>query len=334
MNARHPLTRREFVWTATTATAAVVAQLGRASAEATPNPPRGLKPGRPDALIDVNVTLGRWPFRRVPFDDTSALVDKLRDQGVVQAWAGTFDGLFHKDLAAANTRLAEDCRRHGRGLLRPFGSVNPKLPDWEDDLRRCAETHQMPGIRLHPSYHGYPLDDPAFIRLLALAGERRLIVQIVADMEDERTQHPLARAPHADFKPLPALLKAQPGVRVMLLNWFRSVNMVLARQLAAVGASFDIATLENVGGVENLVQQISAERVVFGSHAPLFYFESAILKLKESALPAATGQAIRNGNVRRLAATAADSRAPARQHPHERPSPLPAVVPRGNPGTD
>jgi hypothetical protein len=315
MNARYPLTRREFVWTATTATAAVVTGLGRTSAEAAPNPPRGVKPGRPGALIDVNVTLGRWPFRRVPFDDTPALVAKLRDQGVVQAWAGTFDGLFHKDLAAANTQLTEKCRRHGRGLLRPFGSVNPKLPDWEDDLRRCVETHQMPGIRLHPSYHGYPLDDPAFIRLLALASERLMIVQIVADMEDERIQNPLARAPHADFKPLPALLKAQPGVRVMLLNWFRSVNMVLARQLAAVSASFDIATVENVGGVENLVQQISAERVVFGSHAPMFYFESARLKLKESALPAATEQAIRSGNARRLASTAADSRAPAGNTP-------------------
>mgnify|MGYP001305555918 CR=1 FL=1 len=52
----------------------------------------------------------------------------------------------------------------------------------------------------------------------------------------------------------------QPGVRVVLLNWFRSVNTSLVKQLAAAGACFDIATLENVGGVANLMQQIPVER--------------------------------------------------------------------------
>lgn len=254
--------------------------------------------------VDANVTLGRWPFRRLPLDDTGALVAKLREQGVTDAWAGTFDGIFHKDVTGANARLAEECRRHGRGLLEPFGSVNPMLPDWEEDLRRCAKEHRMPGIRLHPSYHGYQLDEPAFARLLALASERRMIVQIVADLEDERTQHSLGRAPHADFKPLPKLLESRPDACVMLLNWFRSVPMAVAKQMARAGACLDIATVENVGGVASLAREISTERVVFGSHAPLFYFESAVLKLRESALSAAAESAIRGGNARRLASLA------------------------------
>jgi uncharacterized protein len=294
------LSRREFIRT-TTVVAAVAAG--------------GLVPGavelaelhgalgvpRQGTFIDTNVTLSRWPCRRLPLDETPALVTRLRSQRVKQAWAGSFDGLLHRDIAAVNARLAEDCRKNGRGLLVPFGSVNPRLPDWEDDLRRCHEEHKMPGLRLHPNYHGYKLDEPVFTRLLDLARERGLIVQLAVTLEDERTQHPLMRAPHLDVAPIHPLLSSRPDLRVVLLNWSRGVSGALLAKLVATGqVYFDIATLEGVGGVANLLKQVSADRVVFGSHAPFFYLESAVLKLKESALSDAELASIRAGNARRL----------------------------------
>jgi predicted TIM-barrel fold metal-dependent hydrolase len=166
----------------------------------------------------------------------------------------------------------------------------------------------MPGIRLHPNYHGYKLDDPAFARLLDLAGESGLIVQIAVAMEDERTQHALMRAPHVDAAPLLTVLPGRPKLRLELLNWFRGVKGTLLPKLAAAGqVYFDIATMEGVGGVASLLQQVPAERVVFGSHAPLFYFESAQLKLKESVLGQVELAAVSYGNARRLLAQPARS---------------------------
>lgn len=254
-------------------------------------------------LIDVNVNLSRWPFRHLPCDETSALVKKLREHHVTQAWAGTFDGLLHKDISGANARLVEECHEHGRGILIPFGSINPTLPDWEEDLRRCHEVHKMRGVRLHPNYHGYKLSDPIFANLLDAITKRGLLVQLAVSMEDVRSQHPLVQVPNVDLAPLPDLLKQFSILKMVLLNSLQYVSGPLLLRLAATErVSFDIGTLEGVGGIGKMIRQIPVSKVLFGSNAPFFYYESALLKMKESALTADETKSILAGNAKQLLA--------------------------------
>lgn len=252
--------------------------------------------------VDVNVSLSRYPFRRLRGDETPELVAHLRARGVRRAWAGSFDALLHKDLAGANLRLAEECRRHGAGLLVPFGAVDPSAPDWEEDLRRCHEDLRMPGLRLHPNYHGYRLDDPRFERLLRAAAERGLVVQIAIQVEDDRTQHPLVRVPRVDEGPLPGVLARVDGLKLVLLNALsRALQGPSLRALAeAGGVSFDLSTVRKVGGVEELVEALGSDCLLFGSHAPFFTFEAMPMVLREAGLGADVERAIRAENARRL----------------------------------
>lgn len=252
-------------------------------------------------IVDVNVNLSRWPFRRLPCDQLPKLLDKLQEMNVAQAWVGSFDGLLHKDIGGVNARLAEQCGKHPEGLLVPFGSVNPTLPDWPEDLRRCHEDYHMPGIRLHPNYHGYRLDNPVFAELLRLAELRGLIVQLAVRMEDVRTQHPLMRVPDVDTKPLPDLLAAQPNLRLVILNALRSVHGTALRRLTDAGnVYFEIAMLEGVGGISKLLRSVPPGRVLFGSHFPFFHLEAAVLKLRESDLADSHTEAISRKNAGQL----------------------------------
>jgi predicted TIM-barrel fold metal-dependent hydrolase len=258
-------------------------------------------------MIDTNIYLSRWPTRRLPCDDTAALVAKLKAAGVVQAWAGSVDALLHNDVSAVNTRLADECAAHGDGLLIPFGTINPLLPDWQEDLRRVHEVHKMPGIRLHPNYHGYKLDAPEFAGLLTAAAERKLLVQFALRMEDPRTQHRLFSAADVDASPLVELLPKFPQLRVQLLN---SLNVVrpdlLDRLIAAGNVSVEIAMLEGVGGITNLLKHVPPERVLFGSYFPFFAWESARLKLQESELTQRLRESIEGASAERLLSRAND----------------------------
>lgn len=251
-------------------------------------------------IIDVNVWLSRWPTRRLPYDETPELVARLRELKVAQAWVGSFDMLLHRDIAGVNERLAADCKT-AADLLIPCGAINPMLPDWEDDIRRCVEQHGMRIVRVTPGYHGYDLSDARFRRLLELAGERKLVVQVVVRMEDERTQWTLLKAKDVEVKPLEKLLEEFPGVKVQVLNGLHAAGVQQWIQRGVPeNVSFDIGTLEGAAGIGRVLKHLPPGQLCFGSHFPLFVWEAAELKLRETELSQPVREMIAGGNARGL----------------------------------
>lgn len=270
------MNRRNFLRT-TTLSAAGAPVLAAAAAT------KMFTDGQP--TIDTNVYLGDWPFRQLPIRSPEALAKKLSDAGIAKAWVGHFDALLHRDLDAVNARLAATCRAMDSKMFLPFGAVNPALPGWRETLRRCHEVHRMTGIRLHPNYHDYTLDDEQFREFLAEAKRRELPVQIAVRMEDGRTQHPKVMVSDVNVEPLVDGLADFKGLRVQLINALRSVNNpILLKRLADRGVHFEIAMLEGAAALEQLGEKLPAKQIEFGSYAPFFYLESALLKLVESEL--------------------------------------------------
>jgi len=289
---RNPVVnRRTFLKTGAVLSGVALADAGQGS------PPEQHR----DPFIDTNVTLFRWPLRRLPLEATGRLVDKLRSQGITQAWAGSFDVLGKEDLTAVNDRLSEECAHNGEGILFPFGSVNPVAAGWADEMKRCVRVHHMRGIRLYPNYHGYALDDPVFERLLCHAASLNLVVHLVVMIEDDLPVHRLPGGDPVDVSPLAAVIRKVSGLKLVLLNALGRVRGPVLDDLVDAGdVSVDTAMLEGVGGLETLLTRVPGERILFGSHAPFFYFEAAALKLKEALLTEDQSTAIRYANAARL----------------------------------
>ena len=260
-------------------------------------------------IIDTNVNLFSWPFRALKYRDTGALVAKLKKHRVIKAWAGSFESLFSKDISGVNARLAAECLEHGPGFLIPFGSVNLAWPDWQEDVRRCQEVHKMPGIRIYPGYQPFDLDHPGMESLVKITFERGLILQVVFGMEDPRVHHPIINVGPVTFGPLLKAVNGTPNAKVQLLHFSgSSQGEELSQFMAKPNTFMDISRLEGNGAVGRMIgtieglpsARVPVDRIVFGSHAPYFPVETALLKLIESPLESQQLRAVMHGNARRL----------------------------------
>jgi predicted TIM-barrel fold metal-dependent hydrolase len=167
----------------------------------------------------------------------------------------------------------------------------------------------MPGIRIYPGYQPFDLDHPGMESLVKMTEEHGLILQVVFGMEDPRVHHPIINVGPVTFAPLLKLVDETPNTKIQLLH-FAGVPQgdALAQFMTKPNTFVDISRLEGNGAVARMIGSIEGlpsarapvDRIVFGSHAPYFPVEAALLKLMESQLDAQQLEAIMQRNARRL----------------------------------
>lgn len=231
--------------------------------------------------IDSNVTLFKWPFRKLPLDQTDKLESKLRAIGIERAWAGSFEGVFQRDIEGVNQRLVDECANHPFFL--PVGSINLSQPSWKQDLQRCIVQHQMHAIRLHPTYHQYSFDSWSFRELLKIAKENKLLIQIATTLEDTRTQNQLTARADANLEQLSETLTSNPHSFIQLLNYrpTEKTTKILAEH---EGLYFDTARVDGTDGLKQMLHHVPEERLLFGTHAPFLIPEASMIRILESGI--------------------------------------------------
>ena len=249
-------------------------------------------------LIDVNASLGNWPFRQLHDNTPKTLIELMDANGIDQAWVASFDAVLNREPKTANVALTKAVAPY-RDRLVPFAVVNPNFPTWQADIDLYLGELGFAGLRTYPNYFQYALDEPCFGELLDCVGERGVPLQVAPRVADERMHHPLVKVPAVDITKLDAQLDRAGDATIILINT-RAGEQAVATKLAKEHANvfMEISHVEGVGGVALLMERLSDDQVLFGTHAPLLYAVSAVLKLREADLSEEQLAKVSGGNAR------------------------------------
>ena len=250
-------------------------------------------------MWDLNAFVGEWPFRRLPDTTPQALEARLRRAGVERAFVSPLETLLHADPQPANRvwgRLLAD-----QPFFRFVAVVNPSLPNGDATPVVCQDEMKAIALRLLPNYHGYELKDERVDNLAHIAGERRLPVIVQLRMQDRRSMHPLAPVPDVDWRGVLALGRRHPDLPLIVAGAKWAEAHELCREAKELSHFYlEISHLEYADGLRRFVDAWGTERLLFGTHAPLFVPAAAQLKIETARLSHEERHALVQGNAKRL----------------------------------
>lgn len=248
-------------------------------------------------LIDVNCSLGNWPFMRFAQDTPAKLAKHLAAEGVTTALVSALDNVLYPDFHTYNCILRKKLKPYPS--LIPVMTLNPAMSHWRDSLAQYDAAETAHTVKIFPNYHRYSLTDPCVDQLmcaLAKRPKRTLIIQM--RIEDERNQYPLMKIPGVPAGEIIQLANRYPRHNILCLCPYRAEAITLVRETKNV--SVDISFCEFLNTLKTLLRDIPARRLFFGSNTPMLYTRAAGMKIKLAEIPKQAMRAITAQNARRL----------------------------------
>ncbi len=234
-------------------------------------------------IVDVNAYLGHFAFRRLRHNTATSLLALMDAKRIDKAVVSSASAITYRNAQAGNEEVAEEVRGHSDRLI-PFAVINPFYAGWKDDLKICHEEFGMAGLRLYPKWHNYQLSSRYCRELVNAATERGMVISIVIRAEDNRQRSWLLNIPDVPLEEIVELVKAHPKARFILLNGIGYTRCPLGRKDNGLGSNYAIelsrlsAVLANELG--QLITNLGAERVMFGTGMPFKYPDPALVKME------------------------------------------------------
>jgi hypothetical protein len=202
--------------------------------------------------------------------------------GIESAWVGHLPSFLYRDPAPGNSTL-EDLLGPHSDRLAPIPVVNPKLPNWEEDLNRAAEIGAA-AIRVYPMQQCIDPSGGEMRVLVAAAGSVGLPMLFTVRFEDARQRHPLDTAADLPAAAVRTLIRTDNEARFVITHadrvFVEEVHFGLTPGEAARllwDFSWIWAAPEN--HLKLLLETVGVERFTLGTCMPLRIPDAVFTKL-------------------------------------------------------
>lgn len=247
-------------------------------------------------IIDVNAWTGPWPgLVNVPYD-VASVRSSLRGYGVERIFMAPLAAAWSANPHLCNPAVYKAADEYDD--ISPVPVIDPTLPTWQEELAKAAGHRAVRMVKLLPGYGGYDL--AGAYELYEEAGRANLVVMVQIRIDDRRRHHPLAMVPDVPAGDVVEAAKRHPDLRLVMGGASTATLREYAAQVRDLPDLYaDTSQVDGVDSLKMLVDAGIGDKLLFGSHAPVFMPAASMARVLID-LPDDAAVRILYGNLVRL----------------------------------
>ena len=202
----------------------------------------------------------------------SQMLEKSREAGITHSVVFSVATTPHQ-VESINSFIAAEVEKHDN--LVGLGAVHPESPDQRADIDRIVSLG-LRGVKLHPDFQGFDINDPRCMKIYELCLERGLTVPI--HMGDLRYEY-------SRPEKLIPVIKEFSGLKVIGAHlggwslWKEAADTLAEYPDFYVDCSSSLAFMPPEQAAA-IIRDYGAERVLFGTDYPMWEFKAELERFR------------------------------------------------------
>jgi predicted TIM-barrel fold metal-dependent hydrolase len=231
-------------------------------------------------IVDAHVHLGKFRESRIN-GDADLLMQAAEKLGINKLCVSSYEGIAY-DFRTGNQDVAEATKRFN-GRIFGYVVVNPRFGEQAaEEVRKYVKVHDFRGIKLYYPSSG----DPDVHRIFEEATKLDVPLKIHAEIEDISQL--------ADRFPRATIILCHMGGTG---DWVSGIRLAKLRDNIILDTT---GTVTDSGMVEEAVDAVGPERVVYGSDMPLLNPVPQLAKVRTADIDEESKRLILGQNIARI----------------------------------